>query len=104
MGLLGACAQTPAPVADCVSLAAAGQLRVTLSFRQPVEGASAPLLQALQQRSGACVAHLSSVSDTVHSYTFAGVGDRGALRQNLLSWSLVRDVVFDQKASPRLVP
>lgn len=103
---LAACAQPllPDPAAStCArSPAAADALRVVVAFRQPVEGASPAVLTRLQQQGGACAAtFVSSVSSTVHTYSFAGVGDPARLRQNLLSWPLVQAVEVDQKTSPR---
>lgn len=100
-GLLGACAQPVAPgpaAAACApSLdAAVKEIRVLVRFRQPVDGASADVVQRLQQ-AGGCVSWRASASPTLHTYSFAGVGDVDRLRENLLSWPWVLDVVVDQK-------
>lgn len=100
-GLLGACAQPavpgPAAAACTPSLSAAStEIRVMVRFRQPVDGASADVMQRLQQ-AGGCVSWRASASPTLHTYSFAGVGDVDRLRENLRSWPWVLDVVVDQK-------
>lgn len=100
-GLLGACAQPvttgPAAAACTPSQAPAStDIRVMVRFRQPVDGASADVMQRLQQ-AGGCVSWRASASPTLHTYSFAGAGDVDRLRENLLSWPWVLDVVVDQK-------
>ena len=104
-GLLAACAQ-PVPTGSIAVACSASQpsaakeIRVQVRFRQTVDGASPELLQRLRQQTGACATYSGSVSPTVHAYSFTGVGDGERLRQNLLSWPAVLDVVPDQKVPP----
>ena len=104
-GLLEACAQpvpTGATTLACSTSqpSAATEIRGQVRFRQTVDGASPELLARLQQLAGGCVTYRSSVSPTVHAYSFTGVGDGERLRQNLLSWPEVLDVLPDQKVPP----
>lgn len=104
-GLLGACA-LPVPAGPTTIACSTSQppattgIRAQVRFRQAVDGASPELLQRLQQHAGGCVTYRASVSPTVHAYSFIGVGDAERLRQNLMSWPAVLDVVPDQKVPP----
>lgn len=104
-GLLGACAQTmPTDIAAGGCSASrpsdTAGTRLLIRFSRSVDGASPELLQRLQLQAGACVTYRGSVSPTDHAYSFTGVGDGERLRQNLLSWSSVLDVVADDKLAP----
>lgn len=93
--LLSACAQTAAPTCDSASAAPAAALRVIVQFREPVAGGAPQTLQQLQTLSQGCVWPVSSVSPSLHVYRFSGVADAALLRQRLLAWPLVQDVVPD---------
>lgn len=102
--LLSACAQTVAPTCDPAAVAPAAALRVIVQFREPVNGDAPQTLQQLQALSQGCVWPVSSVSPRLHVYRFSGVADAVLLRQRLLAWPLVQDVVPDAKARPHAVP
>ncbi len=105
--LIGACAQTPPPCAPsgvAASAEFATALRVMVLFREPVAGDASPTLQQLQTLSRGCVEPVSSVSPSLHVYRFTGVADVALLRQRLLSWPLVQDVVLDAKVRAHTLP
>jgi len=106
--LLGACAQTPAPCASAGGSAASAEfataLRVMVLFREPVAGDASQTLQQLQTLSRGCVLPVSSVSPMLHVYRFTGVANVALLRQRLLTWPLVQDVVPDAKARSHTPP
>ncbi len=101
---LSACSYSlPAPACPPSSLQPQNTVRLVVSFRQPTAGDAPQLLQQLQAYSRACVGYVSSVSTTVHVYTFAGGGDADTLAANLRAWPAVLNVVADQKALPQKV-
>lgn len=93
----------PAPACPPSSLQPQNTMRLVVSFHQPTVGNAPQLLQQLQAYSRACVGYVSSVSTTVHVYTFAGGGDADTLAANLRAWPAVLAVVADQKALPQKV-
>ncbi len=97
--LLSACAQTMPNTCDPASVAPAAALRVIVQFREPVAGDAPLTLRQLQTLSQGCVWPVSSVSPRLHVYRFSGVADAAQLRQRLLAWPLVQDVVPDHRAS-----
>ncbi len=97
--LLSACAQPVPPACDPSSVAPATALRVIVQFREPVAGDAPQTVQRLQTLSQGCVWPISGVSPRLHVYRFSGVADVALLRQRLLAWPLVQDVVPDHRAS-----
>lgn len=97
--VLVGCVQTLPPQA-CAPSAQAPQasVRLLVSFRQATTGDAPDILRQLQHHSQACVGYLSSVSPTLHVYSFSGAGDAPRLRQRLLAWSAVLDAVPDERA------
>lgn len=102
--LLSACAQTAPPACDPAAVAPAAAQRVIVQFREAVAGDAPQTLQQLQTLSQGCVWPVSSVSPRLHVYRISGVADAVLLRQRLLAWPLVQDVVPDAKARPHAVP
>lgn len=105
--LLSACAQTPPPCAPASGTASAEfatALRVMVLFREPVAGGASQTLQQLQTLSQGCVQPVSSVSPILHVYRFTGVADVALLRQRLLAWPLVQDVVPDARVRAHSPP
>jgi hypothetical protein len=47
---------------------------------------------------------VSSVSPSLHVYRFSGAADAVLLRQRLLAWPLVQDVVPDAMLRPHTAP
>lgn len=102
--LLSACAQTAPPSCDPADVAPAAALRVIVQFREPVAGGAPQTLQRLQDLSQGCVWPVSTVSPRSHVYRFSGVADTALLRQRLLAWPLVQDVVPDAMLRPHAAP
>lgn len=102
--LLSACAQTAPPACDPAAVAQATDLRVIVQFREPVAGDAPQTLRQLQTLSQGCVWAVSSVSPRVHAYRFSGLADAALLRQRLLAWPLVQDVVPDARSGPHAAP
>lgn len=100
VGLVGACAQTGLAQAQAGCPSDAPHLRVLVHFRQAIDGPSAEVLQGLRLHSDACVTFVNSVSPSIHTYAVSA-GDPVRLRQNLLLWPSVLDVVVDHKTTHR---
>lgn len=101
--LSGCSYSLPAPACPPSSLQPQNTVRLVVSFRQSTAGDAPQVLQQLQAYSRACVSYVSSVSSTVHVYTFAGGGDADTLTANLRAWPAVLAIVADQKALPQKV-
>ena len=102
--LLSACAEPVPPTCDPASVAPAMALRVIVQFREPVAGDAPQTLRQLQTLSQGCVWPVSSVSPRLYVYRFGGVADVAQLRQRLLAWPLVQDVVPDATLRPHAAP
>jgi hypothetical protein len=102
--LLSACAQTAPQACDPAAVAPAAALRAIVQFREPVSGDAPQTLQQLRAFSQACVWPVSSVSPSLHVYRFSGAADAVLLRQRLLAWPLVQDVVPDAMLRPHTAP
>ena len=99
-----ACAQTAPTACGTATVAPATALRVIVQFREPVAGDAPQTLQPLQSLSQGCVWPVSSVSPRLHVYRFSGVADLALLRQRLLAWPPVQDVVSDATLRPPTPP
>jgi hypothetical protein len=93
---LAACGQPVSSTQGCdAGQANSGSQRVLVSFRQPTSGNAPSVIAQLQDRSGACVRWLSSVSPTLHVYAVSGSLDLPGLRARWLPWQAVQAVEAD---------
>jgi|GEM_PF-3773169 len=96
--MLSGCVQTlPQQVCPPSADAPQASVRMMVSFRQATAGDAPDVLRQLQHHGKGCVSHLSSVSPTLHVYSFSGAGDAPTLRLNLRAWSAVLDAVPDER-------